>query len=63
VGDRIGSIEPGKVANLVIWQGDPLELRTPVPRVFVAGRDVGPLNKHLELYERFSSRPMPTRAQ
>jgi imidazolonepropionase-like amidohydrolase len=63
VADQVGSLEPGKVANLVIWQGDPLELRTPVPRVFVAGRDVGPLNKHLELYERFSSRPMPTRAQ
>ena len=63
VADQVGSIEPGKVANLVIWQGDPLELRTPVPRVFVAGRDVGPLNKHLELYERFSSRPMPARAQ
>ncbi|HUE87341.1 MAG TPA: amidohydrolase family protein [Vicinamibacterales bacterium] len=63
VADQVGSIEPGKVANLVIWQGDPLELRTPVPRVFIAGRDVGPLNKHLELYERFGSRPMPTRAQ
>ena len=63
VADQVGSIEPGKVANLVIWQGDPLELRTPVPRVFVAGRDVGPLNKHLELYERFSSRPVPARAQ
>jgi len=63
VADQIGSIEPGKVANLVIWQGDPLELRTPVPQVFIAGRDVGPLNKHLELHERFSSRPMPTRAQ
>ncbi len=63
VDDEVGSIEPGKVANLVIWQGDPLELRTPVPRVFVAGRDVGPLNKHLELFERFSSRPMPTRAR
>jgi imidazolonepropionase-like amidohydrolase len=63
VADRVGSIEPGKVANLVIWQGDPLELRTPVPRVFIAGRDVGPLNKHLELYERFSGRPQPARAQ
>jgi imidazolonepropionase-like amidohydrolase len=63
VADRVGSIEPGKVANLVIWQGDPRELRTPVPRVFIAGRDVGPLNKHLELYERFSGRPQPARAQ
>jgi imidazolonepropionase-like amidohydrolase len=57
VADQLGSIEPGKLANLAIWQGDPLELRTPVPRVFVAGRDVGPISKHTELYERFSSRP------
>lgn len=59
IADQVGSIEPGKLANLAIWQGDPLELRTPVPRVFVAGRDVGPGNKHTDLYERFSSRPLP----
>ena len=61
VSDRIGSLEPGKIANLAIWQGDPLELRTPVPRVFVAGRDVGPISKHTELFERFNSRPMPAK--
>jgi imidazolonepropionase-like amidohydrolase len=61
VADQVGSIEPGKIANLVIWQGDPLELRTPVPRVFVAGRNVGPHSKHYELYERYSSRPAPAR--
>jgi imidazolonepropionase-like amidohydrolase len=62
VADQVGSLEPGKLANLVIWQGDPLELRTPIPRVFVAGRDVGPSSKHTELFERFSSRPMPAKA-
>ena len=62
VADQVGSLEPGKLANLAIWQGDPLELRTPVPRVFVAGRDVGPLSKHTDLFERFSSRPMPAKA-
>ncbi len=59
VADKVGSLEPGKLANLVIAAGDPLELRTPVPRVFIAGRDVGPDNKHLSLYERFSNRPKP----
>ncbi|MFP5378790.1 MAG: amidohydrolase family protein, partial [Vicinamibacteria bacterium] len=59
VADRVGSLEPGKVANVVIWNGDPLELRTPLPRVFIAGRDVGPDNKHLRLYEKFAGRPMP----
>ncbi|MCA1586471.1 MAG: amidohydrolase family protein [Acidobacteria bacterium] len=57
VADHVGSLQSGKLANLIIVDGDPLELRTPLPRVFIAGRDVGPNNKHLTLYERFSSRP------
>ena len=61
VADRIGSLEPGKMANVVIWNGDPLELRTPLPRVFIAGRDVGPDNKHLQLYDKFRNRPGRTR--
>jgi imidazolonepropionase-like amidohydrolase len=61
VADRIGSLDVGKLANLVIWNGDPLELRTPVPRVLIAGREVGPSSKHTELYERFSSRPAAAR--
>ncbi|MEW6322719.1 MAG: amidohydrolase family protein [Acidobacteriota bacterium] len=59
VADQVGSLEPGKIANVVIWNGDPLEIRTPLPRVFIAGRDVGPANKHLDLYEKFASRPAP----
>jgi imidazolonepropionase-like amidohydrolase len=61
VADQVGSIEVGKLANLAIWQGDPLELRTPVPRVLVGGRDVGAISKHTELFERFSSRPRGVR--
>jgi imidazolonepropionase-like amidohydrolase len=61
VADRIGSIEPGKLANLAIWNGDPLEIRTPLPRVLIAGRDVGPDNKHLMLYQKFSSRPLSSK--
>jgi imidazolonepropionase-like amidohydrolase len=61
VADRVGSVEVGKVANLAIWNGDPLELKTAVPRVLIAGRDVGPASKHTELYERFSSRPLPAK--
>jgi imidazolonepropionase-like amidohydrolase len=40
VGDRIGSIEPGKIANLFVANGDPLEVRTTITHVVVAGRDV-----------------------
>jgi imidazolonepropionase-like amidohydrolase len=61
VSDRVGSIEPGKLGNVVIWSGDPLEIRTPLPRVLIAGRDVGPEDKHLLLYQKFSSRPAPAK--
>jgi hypothetical protein len=61
VADRVGSLEVGKLANLAIWNGDPLELKTGVPRVLIAGRDVGPASKHTELYERYSNRPLPAR--
>ena len=59
VADQVGSIEAGKMANVVLWKGDPLELRTPLPRVFIAGKDVGSDNKHLRLYEKFAGRPLP----
>jgi imidazolonepropionase-like amidohydrolase len=62
VADRVGGLAVGKAANLVLWSGDPLELRTPVPRVFIAGREVEPDSKHTGLYERWSNRPLPAKA-
>jgi imidazolonepropionase-like amidohydrolase len=57
VADLVGSLEPGKIANLFISKGDPLEIRTPVTHVVISGRDVGVANKHLALFERFMGRP------
>lgn len=57
VADRVGSLEPGKVANLFIATGDPMEMKTQFTHIFINGRDVGLKSKHTELYERFSSRP------
>ena len=56
VADRLGSLEPGKDANLFIARGDPLEVRTEVTHVFIAGADVGPGNKHQALYEKYINR-------
>jgi imidazolonepropionase-like amidohydrolase len=56
VADRIGSIEPGKIANLIVARGDPLEVRTAITHVVIAGRDVSLDNKHLALYERYMKR-------
>jgi len=57
VADRIGSLEPGKDANLFIAKGDPLEIRTEITHVIIAGKDVGVGNKHLALYEKYIARP------
>ena len=40
VGDRIGSLVPGKDADLVIWSGDPLDVMSRPEVAFIAGREV-----------------------
>jgi imidazolonepropionase-like amidohydrolase len=57
VADRVGSLEPGKIANLFIANGDPMEMKTQFSHIFINGRNVGLKSKHTELNERFSSRP------
>jgi imidazolonepropionase-like amidohydrolase len=54
--DRLGSIEPGKLANLVITDGDILEARTRVRYLFIAGRNVSITNRQTELYDQFKNR-------
>ncbi len=56
VGDRLGSIEPGKIANLVIADGDILEARTNIRHLFINGRQVPLVSRHTELYEQFKDR-------
>lgn len=56
-GDRIGTIEPGKLANIMITDGDPLEIQTQVTDMFILGRGVSLDNKHKSLYEKYRARP------
>jgi imidazolonepropionase-like amidohydrolase len=57
VAGQIGSIEVGKSADLVVTDGDLLEIRTQVKNVFVAGRNLSLETKHTRLYERYLNRP------
>ena len=57
IADRVGSIEPGKIANLMVTDGDPLEIRTQIKHVFINGRDIPLTSRHTELYEKYKARP------
>ncbi len=57
VGDKLGSIEKGKIANIVVTNGDLLELKTEIRHVFVNGVDTSLDNKHKRLYEKYRARP------
>ncbi|HUG26973.1 MAG TPA: amidohydrolase family protein [Gemmatimonadales bacterium] len=56
VGDRFGSIEVGKAANLVVTTGDILEARTDTRYLFIDGRPVGLSTRHSDLYDFFKDR-------
>ncbi|MBZ5611621.1 MAG: amidohydrolase family protein [Acidobacteriia bacterium] len=57
VSDRIGSIEEGKWADLMITDGDPLEAKTQVKQLFIKGKNVDLDNKQKRLYEKYMNRP------
>lgn len=56
VADRLGSIEAGKMANLVVTDGDLLEIRTRIRYLFIDGRSVVLSSRHTELNEAFKNR-------
>jgi len=53
VADRYGSLAPGKVANVVVWGGDPLELLTPVEAVFIRGTQIPMVSRETQLRDRY----------
>ena len=56
VADRVGSVEQGKIANLVVTDGDLLEARTRVRHLFIGGRQIPLVSRHTMLYDQFKDR-------
>jgi imidazolonepropionase-like amidohydrolase len=54
--DRLGSIETGKIANIVVTDGDLLETRTHVRHLFIDGRQVPLISRHTDLNDAFKNR-------
>jgi imidazolonepropionase-like amidohydrolase len=59
VADRLGSIEPGKEATLIAVDGDILDLRANVKRMWIAGKEVSLESRHTRLYDKYKNRPQP----
>ncbi|HET7225335.1 MAG TPA: amidohydrolase family protein [Candidatus Eisenbacteria bacterium] len=57
VGDKLGSIEPGKIADLVVTDGDPLEITTHVEQVWIAGRQQSMENRQTRLFQKYDNKP------
>lgn len=56
IADRVGSLETGKIANVVITDGDILQPTTKILHLFIKGRKIPLTSRHTELYEQFKDR-------
>ena len=56
VADRVGSLETGKDATLIVTDGDVLEITTQVEQAFIQGREVDLSNKQRVLYEKYEEK-------
>lgn len=54
--DRIGSIEPGKQATLIVTRGHPLEYEGAVERAFVQGRAIDMADAQRRFFEKYRQR-------
>jgi imidazolonepropionase-like amidohydrolase len=52
----LGSIETGKIADLLITDGDPLDYHTKIKKLFVNGVDTPLVSRHSQLYDEYKKR-------
>ena len=57
VADRYGSLDIGKVANVVVWSGDPFDFSTGVEHVYIRSREIPLRSRQTELLERYRTLP------
>ncbi|WP_369349268.1 amidohydrolase family protein [Stenotrophomonas sp. JAG2] len=55
VGDRLGTIEPGKLADLVLWEGDPLDVAHYAEQVWLGGRAMPMRSRQTDLRDRYQA--------
>jgi imidazolonepropionase-like amidohydrolase len=56
VADQLGSLDVGKVANVVIANGDPLDMKTDVKQIYIRGEAIPMTSRQTRLRDRYSGR-------
>jgi imidazolonepropionase-like amidohydrolase len=56
VDDMVGTLEPGKVANVIVVDGDPLEVSTRVRSLFIHGRPIPLESRWTRLFDKYRAR-------
>ena len=54
--DKLGSLEVGKIANIVVTTGDILETKTQIKNLFIDGWQIPIDSRHIQLYNEFLKR-------
>ena len=57
VADRVGSLQPGRDADVVVWSGDPFEFASRPEHVFIRGREVRAVTRQDMLEQRYKTLP------
>ncbi|MBI3578763.1 MAG: amidohydrolase family protein, partial [Ignavibacteriales bacterium] len=63
IADKVGSLEIGKDATLIITNGDPLEIETNVEQEFIQGKKIDLRDKQKHLYEKYKEKYRQTSQQ
>lgn len=59
VAGEVGSLRPGRIADVVVWDGDPLDVQSAPTAVFIAGAPVDLVSRQTRLRDRYMPRPQP----
>ena len=61
IADKVGSLEPGKQATLLITTGTPLDLTTDIVQIYIQGRQIDMMDIHKWFFEKYMKKVMQRR--
>jgi imidazolonepropionase-like amidohydrolase len=57
VASELGTLQAGRVADVVVWDGDPLDVMSAPVNVFIAGREMELVSRQTRLRDRYNPAP------